>query len=72
MTLQLMTTLPALVGIDGKDSFENPVIGYGLLTVVAAMSVVFLAGAVLCGGGWSIDLDSKAGKISIRRFGEGR
>jgi hypothetical protein len=58
--------------VDEKDSFKNPIIGYGLPAVVGALSLGFLVGAVLSWRGWDIDLDSKTGKLSIKRFGEGR
>lgn len=62
-----------LVGeVDEKDSFKNPVIGYGLPALVGIMSIVFLVGSILSWRGWDIDLDSKTGKVSIKQFGEGR
>ena len=55
-----------------RDSFKNPIIGYGLPAIVAAMSLLFLVASALMWRGWDIDIDSKTGKIAIKRFGTGR
>jgi len=55
---------------EGDD--PSPVLMYVLSGVLALLCVVFLAAAALQWRGWDIDLDSKTGKISIKRFGTGR
>jgi len=55
-----------------RDSFANPVIGYGLPAVVGLMALGFISVGVMGLRGWDIDMDSKTGRVSIKRFGEGR
>jgi hypothetical protein len=55
-----------------RDPFKEPLIGYGLPVTVALLSLFFLAMAILMWLGWDIDLDSKTGRFSIKRFGTGR
>ena len=57
---------------EDRDPFKQPLIGYGLPVAVALLSLFFLATAVLMWLGWDIDLDSKTGRVSIKRFGTGR
>ncbi len=51
---------------------ESPVAMYVLSGLIGCMCLLGLAGAVMSWCGWDIDLDSKTGKVSIKRFGEGR
>jgi hypothetical protein len=54
------------------DPLQQPLTGYGLPAIGAVMSLFFLAVAALNWCGWGLDLDSKSGRFSIRRFGSGR
>lgn len=54
------------------DPAASPIMMYGLSALVAAMSLLLFVGGALQWRGWDIDLDSKTGKLSIKRFGEGR
>jgi hypothetical protein len=56
---------------ESNDITDKPAVMYGLSIALAVLCLVFLAAAVLQWYGWDIDLDSKTGKISIRRFGSG-
>ena len=53
------------------DVLKSPAGGYGLSAMAILLGLFFLGGAALQWRGWDIDLDSKTGKISIKRFGEG-
>ncbi|MCA9069325.1 MAG: hypothetical protein KDA84_10400, partial [Planctomycetaceae bacterium] len=53
------------------DFTKTPLGGYGLAGLAALMGLGFIAAAVLQWMGWDIDMDSKTGKFSIKRFGEG-
>lgn len=53
------------------ENKENPVVMYVLSAVLALLCLLFLVAAALQWRGWDIDLDSKTGKISIKRFGTG-
>lgn len=55
-----------------RDSTRQPLVGYGMPALVALMSLFFLGCAALMWRGWDIDLDSKTGRLSIKRFGTGR
>jgi hypothetical protein len=55
-----------------RDPTKKPLIGYGLSALVSVICLVVLAAAILQWYGWDIDLDSKTGKVSIKRFGTGR
>jgi len=62
-----------LIGeVKSRDSSQNPLIGYGLPVAGAALGMFFIGAAVLLSFGWSIDLDSKTGRLSIKRFGSGK
>jgi hypothetical protein len=62
-----------LIGeVQSRDSFQNPIVGYGLPAAGAALGLFFIGAAILLSFGWSIDLDSKTGKLSIKRFGSGK
>jgi hypothetical protein len=54
-----------------QDPSDQPRVLYGLSALVALMSLVFIAGAVLAWRGWDITLDSKTGRVSIKQFGSG-
>lgn len=54
------------------DPTKRPAMMYGLSGVLAVFCLFLIAAAVLHWRGWDIDLDSKTGKISIKRFGTGR
>lgn len=55
-----------------KDPTKSPGMMYGLCAVLAVICLFLFVAAVLQWRGWDIDLDSKTGKISIKRFGGGR
>lgn len=54
---------------DDQDPTKKPLVGYGLSALVSVICLVLLAAAVFQWYGWDIDLDSKSGTFSIRRFG---
>ena len=54
------------------DILNSPAGGYGLAAMATLLGLFFLGGAALQWRGWDIDFDSKTGKISIKRFGEGK
>ncbi len=54
------------------DPTTSPGVMYLLSAVVAAISLLLLTAGALQWNGWDIDLDTKTGKISIKRFGTGR
>jgi len=58
--------------VESKDMTESPEFMIGLSAVLLIMCAVFLAAAVIQWLGWDIDLDSKTGKVSIKRFGDGQ
>lgn len=58
--------------VPDDEFMKTPLGGYGLSGVVALMCLFFLGVAVMQWNGWDIDLDSKTGKLSIKRFGEGK
>ena len=53
------------------DFVKSPLGSYGLSALVTLMCLFFLTAAVMQWNGWDLDLDSKTGKISLTRFGEG-
>jgi hypothetical protein len=55
-----------------KSMMEQPLMAYGLCALMVCICLFLLVGAGLQWNGWDIDLDSKTGKISIKRFGTGR
>ncbi len=55
-----------------EDEFGSPGVNLLLSFAVGVMALFFLAVGVMQWSGWDIDLDSKTGKISIKRFGTGR
>lgn len=58
---------------DRRDPLtDNPLLMYGLSGMIGVLSVFFLVVGVMQWRGWDIDLDSKTGRISIKRFGTGR
>ncbi len=55
-----------------RDLTKRPLVGYGLSALVSVICLFLLAAAVFQWYGWDIDLDSKSGTFSIKRFGTGR
>lgn len=58
--------------VPGSDRIASPTAMYGISALVGVVSLFLIAAACLQWGGWDIDLDSKTGKLSIKRFGTGR
>ncbi len=58
--------------VPDDDPTKRPVMMYGLCGVLTVICLFLMTAAVLQWRGWDIDLDSKTGKISIKRFGTGR
>jgi hypothetical protein len=58
--------------VSDDDLTKRPAMMYGLSAVLAVICLFLMTAAVLQWRGWDIDLDSKTGKISIKRFGTGR
>jgi len=56
---------------ESKDFMDKPAAMYGLSIAGGLLSLVLLVAAALQWHGWDIDLDSKTGKVSIKRFGTG-
>jgi hypothetical protein len=54
-----------------EDFTKTPTGGYGLAVMGALLSLFLVVAGVMQLKGWDIDMDSKTGKISIKRFGEG-
>ncbi len=54
-----------------EDRQQND-LGYVACAIGAAMSLAFLAFASLLAFGYSLDVDSKTGKVSIKPYGTGR
>ena len=50
-----------------RDPFKQLGIGYGLPAVAAVVGLFILASAPFLWRGWDIKMDSKSGRISIRR-----
>lgn len=58
--------------VEDRSLFDRPLVGYGLPALLTGMSLFFLAVAALQWRGLDLDLDSKTGRLSIKRFGSGR
>lgn len=56
---------------ESTDFMDKPVAMYGLSIAGSLLSLLLLVAAALQWHGWDIDLDSKTGKVSIKRFGTG-
>jgi hypothetical protein len=54
------------------SSFQQPLIGYGLPIAGAVLAIFLLGAAAVLFSGWNIDLDSKTGRLSIKRYGTGK
>lgn len=61
-----------LVAGEVQDEFGPPGVNLLLSAGVGVMALFFLAVGVMQWSGWDIDLDSKTGRLSIKRFGTGR
>jgi len=57
--------------VEDLSLFKQPLLGYGMPAVLTVMSLFFLAAAALQWRGWDIDLDSRTGCLSIKRFDAG-
>jgi hypothetical protein len=55
-----------------RDVTSRPAVAYGVCVLGGVISLFLVAAGVLQWYGWDIDLDSKTGKLSIKRFGTGR
>lgn len=58
--------------IDKNDPANNPIFGYGLAGGGLLVSLVIFGAGLMQWFGWDIDLDSKSGALSIKRFGAGK
>lgn len=58
--------------VSDDDPARRPGLMYALSGVLVLICVLLFGAAVLQWRGWDIDLDSKTGRISIKRFGTGR
>lgn len=58
--------------VDKNDPANNPIFGYGLTGGGLLVSLVIFSAGVMQWFGWDIDLDSKTGRLSIKRFGAGK
>ena len=56
----------------GRGISQQNDLGYVACAIGAAMSLAFLAFASLLAFGYSLDVDSKTGKVSIKPYGTGR
>ncbi len=54
---------------ESKDLMDRPAVMYGLSIAGGLLCLLLLVAAALQWRGWDIDLDSKTGKVSIKRFG---
>lgn len=58
--------------VEDRSLMSRPLFGYGVPAALSLMCCLFLVAAVLQWRGWDIDLDTKTGRLSIRRFGAAR
>lgn len=81
--LQRATTVPVryvpadpennrLVSGEVEDQFGDPAASLFLSVGVGVMALLFLSVGLMQWFGWDLDLDSKTGRVSIKRFGTGR
>jgi hypothetical protein len=61
-----------LIAGEVENDMGSPDMNLLLSFAVGALATFFLAVGVMQWCGWDIDLDSKTGKVSIKRFGTGR
>jgi hypothetical protein len=61
-----------MVGEVKDRDFQEPIIGYGLPAVGAVFSLFLLGAGTFMFCGWTIDMDSKTGRFSIKRLGTGK
>jgi len=55
-----------------RDISSRPAVAYGVCVLAGLVALFLVVVGVMQWYGWDIDLDSKTGKISIKRFGMGR
>jgi len=55
-----------------NDLSESPQVMKGLSLVLGGLCLLFFVAAAMQWSGWDIDLDSRSGRISIKRFGTGQ
>jgi hypothetical protein len=55
-----------------RDLTSRPAVAYGASVLAGLVALFLVVVGVMQWYGWDIDLDSKTGKISIKRFGSGR
>jgi hypothetical protein len=58
--------------VESDGMTDSPAFMIGLSCVLLAMCAVFMGVAVMQWLGWDIDLDSKSGRVSVKRFGTGQ
>jgi hypothetical protein len=58
--------------VKSTDFLDSPAGGMTLAGVASLLGLFLLGVGVMQFLGWDIDLDSKTGKLSVKRFGEGR
>ncbi len=61
-----------LVAEEVEGEFGSPATNLLLSIAVGAIAGFFIGVGLMQWFGWDIDLDSKTGKLSIKRFGTGR
>jgi len=61
-----------LVTGEVEDQFGDPAVNLFLSVGVGVMALLFLSVGLMQWCGWDLDLDSKTGRVSIKRFGTGR
>jgi hypothetical protein len=57
--------------IEDDDPTKQPLMGYGLAAVGGLIGLGLFAAGIMQFCGWDLDLDSKSGKLSFKRFGTG-
>ncbi len=55
-----------------QDFFKTPLGGFGLAAAGGLMSLFIFSLGILQLCGWDLDLDSKSGKLAVKRFGAGQ
>ena len=62
---------PLLGEVITKDTLDGPLVRFALGGVLALISLFFIGAGIVQWNGKDIDMDSKTGKISIVKFGQG-